>query len=216
VLPEPKAFALFLAAALALLLTPGPAVLFIVARSVELGRKAGLVSALGAATGTLFHIAAAALGLSALLLSSALAFSVVKWLGAGYLVWIGLRILLGRGNGETPAARAPRAPLSQVYRQAVVVNLLNPKTALFFFAFLPQFVDPARGMVAAQLATLGAIFALLGVVTDSLWALAAGSIAGRLRRNPRLARRQRWIVGTTYLALGVAAAIADSGRAKSP
>ena len=177
-LPDSRGLALFLAAALVLLLTPGPAVLFIVARTVERGRRAGLVSALGAATGTLFHIAAAALGLSALLLSSALAFSVVKYLGAAYLILLGLRTLLSRDAEAASAVEAPSAaPLWQIYRQAVLVNVLNPKTALFFFAFLPQFVDPKGGAVPAQFAPLGAIFALWGLVTDRLYARAAGSDA---------------------------------------
>jgi threonine/homoserine/homoserine lactone efflux protein len=206
---------LFLAAALVLLLIPGPAVIFIVARSVERGRRAGLVSALGAASGSLFHIAAAALGLSALLLSSALAFSVVKYLGAAYLIVLGLRTLLSREVEAAPEAReASTTPLAQIYRQAVLVNVLNPKTALFFFAFLPQFVDPRRGAVPAQFVTLGAIFAVMGLTTDSLYALAADSVARRFRESGRFARGRRWIIGSTYLALGVVAAVSDGGRSK--
>jgi threonine/homoserine/homoserine lactone efflux protein len=214
-LPDPRGLALFLAAALVLLLIPGPAVIFIVARSVERGRGAGLVSALGAASGTLFHIAAAALGLSALLLSSALAFSVVKSVGAAYLIVLGLRTLLSREVETAPDAReSSTTPLAQIYRQAVLVNVLNPKTALFFVAFLPQFVDPRRGAVAAQFLTLGAIFAAMGLATDSLYALAAGSAARRFRESRRFARGRRWIIGSTYLALGVVAAVSDGGRSK--
>jgi threonine/homoserine/homoserine lactone efflux protein len=215
-LPEPRSLALFLAAALVLLLTPGPAVLFIVARTVERGLRAGLVSALGAASGTLFHIAAAALGLSALLLSSALAFSIVKYLGAAYLIVLGLRTLLAREDEASAPAAAdfPATPLGQIYRQAVLVNVLNPKTALFFFAFLPQFVDPRRGSVPAQFVTLGAIFAGMGLVTDSLYALAAGTAARRFRESGRFARARRWLIGSTYLSLGLAAAVSDAGRSK--
>jgi threonine/homoserine/homoserine lactone efflux protein len=213
-LPDARALALFVAAALVLLLTPGPAVLFIVARTVERGRRAGLVSALGAATGTLVHIAAAALGLSALLLSSALAFSIVKYLGALYLIVLGLRTLFAReAEAEAADEPTPSTPMSQIYRQAVLVNVLNPKTALFFFAFLPQFVDPRRGSVPAQFVTLGAILAVMGLATDSLYAVAAGTAARRFRES-RYARRRRWIIGSTYLALGVAAAVSGAGRSK--
>ncbi|HSD83688.1 MAG TPA: LysE family translocator, partial [Anaerolineae bacterium] len=139
----------FLLAALILLLTPGPAVLYIVARSLDQGRLAGLVSVLSIEVGNSVHVLAAALGLSALLLSSALAFSVVKYLGAAYLIYLGLRRLLSRDAAQ-PTATLQRQSLRRIFRQGVVVAVLNPKTALFFLAFLPQFVDPARGSAAAQ------------------------------------------------------------------
>ena len=181
VIPDPASLAVFAAAAIALLLTPGPAVLYIVARSVEQGRLAGLVSVCGIVTGTMVHVLAATLGLSALLASSALAFGVVKYAGAAYLVYLGVRRMLA--PSEAPAARAalPRRALSRLYRDGFVVNLLNPKTALFFLAFLPQFVDPARGAVGFQVAFLGLLFALMGLASDGLYALAAGT-AGEIGR----------------------------------
>ena len=170
----------FLVAALILLLTPGPAVLYIIARSVDQGRVAGLVSVLSIETGNLCHVLAAALGLSAILLSSTLAFTVVKYLGAAYLVYLGLRRLLTRGQAHE-ATMLPRQSLRRIYSQGVMVAVLNPKTALFFFAFLPQFVDPSRGSVTAQLLTLGCLFVLMAVVTDGLYALLAGSVGQWLK-----------------------------------
>src|ERR1700741_3833309 len=167
VIPNDTSIGVFAVAAILLLLTPGPAVLYIVARSVEQGRVAGLASVCGITTGTLVHVLAAALGLAALLASSALAFAVVKYAGAGYLIYIGIRRILSRGEAPAAEVELPRRSLGRLYRDGFVVNLLNPKTALFFLAFLPQFVDPTRGMVAFQIAFLGLLFALLGFVSDT-------------------------------------------------
>jgi threonine/homoserine/homoserine lactone efflux protein len=203
--------ALFVLASVVLLVTPGPAVLYIVARSVEQGRLAGLVSALGIHVGTLVHVSAAALGLSALLVSSALAFNTVKYLGAAYLVYLGLRRLLGRA---APAAGRPAPPrsLARLFGDGVVVNVLNPKTALFFLAFLPQFVDPARGAPALQVVLLGVVFIGLGVVSDGLWALAAGTAGQWLRRDGRVWRAERYVTGGVFVGLGLTAALAGDGR----
>ncbi len=146
---ELSALAVFVTAAFVLLITPGPAVLYIVARSVDQGWLAGIVSVLGTGVGTLFHVVAAALGLSALLLSSVLAFNIVKYLGAAYLMYLGIRKLLIRD--PLHQLETHHQPLSSIFYQGMLVNLLNPKTALFIFAFLPQFVDPVRGSVAAQI-----------------------------------------------------------------
>jgi threonine/homoserine/homoserine lactone efflux protein len=204
---------LFLAAATALLLTPGPAVLYIVTRSVHQGRRAGLVSALGVGVGTLVHVAAASIGLSALLASSALAFSVVKYLGAAYLLFLGVRRLLDREGADAAESRPKAARLSQVFAQAILVNILNPKTALFFLAFLPQFVDPARGGAAGQILFLGLLFTAMGVASDSGWALLAGTAAGWLGARPQVACARRYVTGGVYVGLGVATALAGS-RAK--
>ena len=207
-MPDAPTFALFVAAALVMLVVPGPSVLYIVARSVEGGRTSGLISVLGIQTGALVHIAFAALGLSAILASSAVAFSVVKWLGAAYLVWLGLRRIFG-GDEEEDVTIEPER-LSRVYLQGVVVNVLNPKTALFFLAFLPQFVDPARGAAWTQVLLLGATFVVLALCSDGLYALLSGTAGGWLRRRMKEAsfrRGQRFLSGGVLIALGAAAAV---------
>lgn len=211
VLPEWSSLGLFAIAALVLLLTPGPAVLYIVTRSIDQGRRAGLVSVLGVHVGTLAHILAAAAGLSALLAASATAFGVVKYLGAAYLIYIGVRRLRDRASIVAPEAAKPRA-LRRAFLDGVVVNVLNPKTALFFLAFLPQFVTEGRGHVGEQVITLGVVFVLLGAVTDSLYALTAGSASRWLRGRPRFLAGERWITGGLYISLGVAAALSSSHR----
>jgi threonine/homoserine/homoserine lactone efflux protein len=201
---------LFITAALILLFIPGPAVLYIVARSVEQGRRAGLASASGIATGTLAHVLAATLGLSALLLSSAIAYSAVKYAGAFYLLYLGIKKFRERPAMEDEARRVPALPLRRIYAQGIWVQVLNPKTAIFFFAFLPQFVNPARGHVSLQFFVLGMIFILLGLSSDSVWALTAGSAAGWLRQNRSFIRNERYISGTVYLGLGMATAVSGS------
>jgi threonine/homoserine/homoserine lactone efflux protein len=190
---------------------PGPAVLYIVARSIHEGRRAGLVSVLGIHVGTLAHIAAATLGLSALVLSSAVAFTVVKIAGAVYLIGLGLWTLFSN-RAEQEVTLGGEANLRRAFAQGIVVNVLNPKTALFFLAFLPQFVDPNAPHPAVQIAFLGVLFALLGLVTDSLWALAAGTASGMLRRSRRFLKTQKYVAGTVYIGLGVATALAGSAE----
>ena len=210
-MPDVPTFALFVAAALALLLVPSPAVIYVVARSVEGGRLTGLISVLGVELGTLLHVVFAAAGLSAIVVSSAVAFSVVKWLGAAYLVWLGLRQILGRDGGDQ------EAPLSgsgenrlRVFSQSVLVQVLNPKVALFFLAFLPQFVDPSRSAAWTQVVVLGTTLATLGLFTDGLYALLGGT-AGEWIRKQRvgagLRRARRYVTGGVYIALGAVAAI---------
>lgn len=206
-MPDPTLWGLFVVASVVLLLTPGPAVLYIVARSVEQGRAAGLVSVLGIHLGTIAHVTAAAVGLSALILSSALAFAIVKYLGVAYLIWIGIRTLMAKDPApEAPVV--PAAPLHRAFRDGFVVNLLNPKTAIFFLAFLPQFVDPARGALHWQILVLGLTFMGLGIVSDGMFALLAGAAGDFLRRNRRFLRLQRWFAGTSFIGLGLTAALA--------
>jgi threonine/homoserine/homoserine lactone efflux protein len=212
VTPNATAVGLFSASAILLLLTPGPAVLYIVARSVEQGRIAGLVSVCGITTGTLVHVLAAALGLSALLATSALAFGIVKYLGAGYLIYIGVRRILARTDMLASQKMLPRRSLERVYRDGFLVNLLNPKTALFFLAFLPQFVDPSRGAVATQVAFLGLLFTLMGLTSDALYALVAGTAARWVKRSGRHWRWERFVTGGVFIGLGVTAAFAGNGR----
>jgi len=197
--------AVFIGAALALLVAPGPAVMYIVAQSIDGGRLAGIVSVLGIAFATFFHIGAAALGLSAILVSSALAFSVVKYLGAAYLIYLGVRKLTER-EAPLKLEHVERQPLHHIFRQGVVVNLLNPKTALFFFAFLPQFVDPARGAAWMQVVLLGMIFTMLAVMSDSIYALLAGTMGTWIRRSRGLQRGLKYFSGGVYITLGVATA----------
>jgi threonine/homoserine/homoserine lactone efflux protein len=205
----PARLPLFVAASLALTLTPGPAVLFIVARSLGQGRRSGLLSVAGIGLGNAVHAVATALGLAALLASSPLAFSVVRWLGAGYLVLLGARKLLGDG----PAALAPDAgaPAGRaVVRQAFTVAVLNPKTALFFLAFLPQFADPRAGALPAQILLLGAIFVGVAVATDTIYAFVAGGVGAWLGRHPGFGRAERWVSGIVYVGLGVAAELSGA------
>ena len=211
-MPDAATFGLFVAAALALLLVPGPAVFYIVACGVEGGRVAGLVSCLGGEGGILAHAAFAAVGLSAVPASSATAFAVVKWLGAAYLIWLGLKRLLGRDEEDAPAAVEPE-PLSRLFSQGVIVQVLNPKVALFFLAFLPQFVDSSRGDAWMQILVLGATLAVLGLLTDGLYALLGGTASAALRRRGgRFRRVQRYFSGGIYLALGAASAASGSGK----
>jgi threonine/homoserine/homoserine lactone efflux protein len=206
-LPDSSTLLLFGAAALALILVPGPAVLYIVAQSIDRGRLAGFVSALGISVGGLVHVTAATIGLSSLLVSSATAFAVVKYAGAAYLVGLGLHTLLVRRE-EAPVGLPRERRLRRRFLQGVVVNVLNPKTALFFFAFLPQFVDPDRGSAALQLGVLGLVFVGLAVVCDSAWALAAGTASDRLRGSRRFLAVQRYVSGSVFVGLGAFTAVA--------
>ena len=210
-MPALSTVALFLLAALGLLLIPGPSVLYIITRSVAQGRRAGLASVLGVELASITHVAAAALGLSALLLTSAVAFSVVKYLGAAYLIYLGVRTFLAREKSQQAQAPAPKS-FSQLFAQGFLVNLLNPKTALFFYAFLPQFVNPVRGPVAGQILLLGALFVLLASCTDCLYALLGSTVGRWLTRNARFRPIRRYVTGSIYIVLGVTAAVAGSEK----
>jgi threonine/homoserine/homoserine lactone efflux protein len=196
----------FLLAALILLLTPGPAVLYIVARSLDQGRLAGFVSVLSIEIGNFVHVLAATLGLSAILVSSALAFSIVKYLGAAYLIYLGLRRLFTRESPNQPTT-VQKKSLGLIFRQGVLVAILNPKTALFFFAFLPQFVDSSKGAITLQLFTLGCLFVSMAVITDGLYAMLAGTAGRWLKGTRSFLRVERYAVGSVYLGLGVMAAL---------
>jgi len=212
VTPGAANLGLFVGAALVLLLVPGPAVLYIVARSVEQGRLAGFVSDLGIHAATLVHVLAAALGLSALLASSALAFNVVKYVGAAYLVWLGLKKIFGRVESPDITVASNRTPYTQLFREGFIVNLFNPKTALFFLAFLPQFVDVSRGHIATQIVFLGLLFTLLGLVTDGCYALAAGTAGRWLKRSRVYLRFERYVSGVLLIGLGLTAALAGNNK----
>lgn len=208
---DPAKLLLFLTAATVLIVTPGPAVLYVVTRSIAQGRPAGIVSVLGVGVGNLGHAIAAALGLSAVLASSALAFSVLKYVGAAYLIWLGVRKFRAPAADVQEASFRPER-LAAVFRQGLLVGVLNPKTALFFLAFLPQFASPERGSVPAQLFVLGAIVAAMGMVTDSCYALLSGTFAAWLKRRRSFLRHERYVSGTVYCGLGLATAFSGSGR----
>jgi threonine/homoserine/homoserine lactone efflux protein len=212
VIPSGQNLLLFAGAALVLLLIPGPAVLYVVARSVAQGRKAGIVSVLGIHTATLIHIAAAALGLSVLVLSSALAFNIVKYAGAAYLIWLGLRKLFGPAEAVGLNGELQRYSHARLFRDGFLVNLLNPKTALFFLAFLPQFVDVGRGHVAMQITILGLMLAVLGVCTDSAYALLAGTVGAWLKRSRGYVKFERYGSGVLFVGLGVTAALSGTKK----
>lgn len=199
--------AVFLAASLVLALTPGPAVLFIVARSMQGGRAAGLVSAAGIAIGSLIQVTLASFGLSALFFASATAYQVVRWLGAAYLVYLGIRTLTDRRPGAPSLPDRATERLRPVFRAGLFVNLLNPKTALFFLSFLPQFVVTDRGPAWAQTMAFGAIFIAIAACTDSLYALLSGSLRSLLSERGALKLLGRWVSGGIYLALGIVAAV---------
>ncbi|MEV4572701.1 LysE family translocator [Nonomuraea jabiensis] len=199
-MPEISTLAAFCAATLVLLVVPGPAVLYIVTRSVSQGRAAGVVSVLGVHTGSLVHIAAAALGLSALLAASATAFTIVKYVGVAYLLWLGVRKLMQREEGEQALELRVQSK-RRLFWEGFVVNVLNPKTALFFLTFLPLFTDPDAGPVGPQILLFGMLWLLLGMASDGAYAMLSSALAGRLRASARVRRRMNVGSGLVYLGL---------------
>jgi threonine/homoserine/homoserine lactone efflux protein len=215
-MPEFTTLIAFTLAVLVLVAIPGPNHLYIVTRSLAQGRRAGLASAFGIETGTLVHVAAAAVGVSAIINSSAVAFTVVKYLGAGYLIFLAIRALLDRDQGLDSAGEpVANARLRRVYAEGIVVNVLNPKVALFFLAFLPQFVDAQRGSTALQILILGLVLWVVATASDVIYALVAGGLGAWLRARPAFVRRQRYVTGGVYLSLGVVAALAGGERRTS-
>ena len=210
-MPDLSHFTFFVVAAIMLNAIPGPAVLYIVTRSIDQGRAAGLMSVLGVAVGSMVHVTAAALGLSALLLSSSIAFESVKYLGAAYLIFLGVQKFVKREDTSERIEREVPGTF-QIFYQGVLANTLNPKTALFFFAFLPQFVNVSRGSVALQILFLGLTFTLLGICSDGTWALLASSLGDKLKRSTSFLRGWRYVAGSVYLGLGLATAFSGSRK----
>jgi threonine/homoserine/homoserine lactone efflux protein len=208
---SPSTLSVFVLAALGLLVIPGPAVLYIVTRSAAQGRRAGLASVLGIELGSLVHSIAAAIGLSAILTTSALAFTIVKYVGSAYLIYLGIRTLMTKTD-TAEERNSPSRTYMQLFGKGFLVNLLNPKTALFFYAFLPQFVDPSRGTAVQQILFLGALFVILATCTDSTYALIGSSVGKFITRWPNYRKFQRYITGGIYIALGVAAATSGHGK----
>lgn len=211
-MPDSTPFFVFLAAATLLAITPGPGIFYVLTRTLQGGRGAGLASTFGTAVGGLGHVVAAALGLSALLATSALAFGFVKYAGAAYLLYLGIRTLRQR-NEDQPLDAGPPATLAygQTFRQGVITEVLNPKTALFFLAFIPHFVDPSRALVP-QFVLLGAISVTLNTAADVVVAWVAGPIGLWLQRSTRLRRGQRRATGWALIGLGAYVAVADTGK----
>jgi threonine/homoserine/homoserine lactone efflux protein len=196
----------FVVSAVALMLVPGPSMLFLLARGIGEGRRVAVISAFGVETATAVFVAATAVGLTAVVASSVTLFATVRYVGAAYLIYLGVRTL--RAGRDLPLASRPApARPGRAYRQAFFVGISNPKVALFFLAFFPQFIDTHRGPAAYQVLVLGSVFVVLGLGFDLCYGLAAGTIGRLLRRRPVLARRQRYVTGLIYLGLGGSAAL---------
>jgi threonine/homoserine/homoserine lactone efflux protein len=202
-------------AATLLIIVPGPNVIYIITRGIEQGRRAAIVSSLGVQTGMLFHIAAAMLGLSALVMSSEVVFHTVKYAGAAYLIWMGWRSIRAIPTDLNIPTHVARVPLRRLFTQGLIINVLNPKVGLFFLAFLPQFIDPGRGAAATQVLVLGTVFVTIAVLSDGVYALASGAIGDWLKKRAAIARQRGRFSGAIYVALGAFAAISGSGSAKS-
>lgn len=207
-MPDTASFFAFLVAALILLLIPGPGVLYVIARSVTQGQRAGLVSVLGLSTGALVHVAAATVGLSAILLTSATAFGVVKALGAAYLIYLGIRALMTR-QSATSAEKPISRPTGRLFVDGVLISVLNPKIAIFFLAFLPQFVDPQTGSATAQILFLGISYVGLALLTDGAYALVASRLSQAFGRRVLQGSIPRYGSGAVYIGLGVSTALVD-------
>ncbi|MBK7142196.1 MAG: LysE family translocator [bacterium] len=205
---ESSQLAIFMAATLALNLTPGPDMLYTATRSLGQGRRAGIASALGIGAGTIVHIIAATLGLSAVLSYSAFTFMAIKYLGAAYLIYLGIKTFRSKAQLHL-GKNVAKESLSRIFWQGVLTNILNPKVALFFLSFLPQFVDPERGSVGLQLATLGVMFDLSGVTVLLVIAIAVGHASSWLENSPTFLKVQKWFTGSVFIALGARLALAD-------
>lgn len=201
-MPEWSSLSLFIGASLLLVSFPGPNTIFIVTRSVHQGTRAGIVSSLGVQAGTLAYVLAAASGLSAILLSSAVLFNVLKYAGAVYLLFLGFRTLLAKAESQS-SYPVEGTTSGRLFSQGVLVNLLNPKTGVFIFAFLPQFVELSRDGVAMQIMILGVVLMALGTLSDVTYVLFAGGVGKRLRQKSRSFRALKYSAGSVYLGLGL-------------
>jgi threonine/homoserine/homoserine lactone efflux protein len=205
----------FFVAAFVLLVVPGPSVLYVSARGISQGRGAAILSVCGVAVGSLLLVVITAAGLAALVASSVIVLTVVKYLGVAYLIFLGVKTFLNRGSDvETPAQQRPQSAF-RVVGQGAIVEMSNPKAALFFVAFLPQFVDPGRGHAWLQLLILGGLYVAMGLVTDTAYAVASGSVAQFLQRRPRLVSKQRFVAGGVYIVLGIVAGLSGSSSRAS-
>ncbi len=208
-MPDGSTVLIVALASLVLVVIPGPAVIYILTRSVSQGRTAGMVSAVGVNLGSAIHVVAAVAGLSLLLASSAYAYTIVKWLGVAYLAWIGVRTLL-TDDTEFTSPEMDRHSLRRIFTQGILVNVLNPKVAIFFLAFLPQFIDQNGANPALQTFVLGMTLVTIGLISDSVYALIGGGLGDWFRRLPGAARATRLTAGITYLALASLAAVSGN------
>jgi len=209
-MPDTTQLVLFIGAATVLLFIPGPAVIYIVARSIGQGRRAGMVANLGISAGTMFHVAAAALGLSVLLASSVTAFNIMRYAGALYLVYLGVREFFTNAEDDKSDPEK-NTGLKGIFFESMIVNLFNPKLALFMFAFLPQFVSPSGGNAAIQITVLGALLIVLGLFSNSVYVFLAGGVRTWMSEKGRVLAGKKYLTGTVYLALGMITAF-SGGR----
>lgn len=192
----------YLAILLGFVLIPGPAVLLTLARATRSGTRVGLATGVGIAAGDFVHTIFAAVGISAIVMASALLFTIVKYLGAAYLVYLGLKAIFKKVNPNMPVS-VKTLDAKTAFRQAIILEILNPKSAMFFLAFLPQFVNPANGSIALQLTTLGLLFVFMGLLSTTVVAISAGRIGRFFQRNPIVMRWQDKVVGSIYCGLGI-------------
>lgn len=211
-MPDATAFGLFLSAAFLLAVTPGPGIFYVLTRSLKGGRSEGYASSFGTAIGGLFHVMAAALGLSAILSTSAVAFTIVKYAGAAYLIYLGIRAILAPEELPSDAVE-PASNFKNVFYQGILTEALNPKTAIFFLAFIPQFINP-DGIIVTQFILLGSISVLMNTTADIIVATMAGPIGSQLKKHAYLRRTQRYVTGTCLIALGAFVAVSggESGE----
>ena len=208
-MPSIESLALFALAAAVMNIAPGPSNLYVMSRSLAQGPRTGLVATAGLATGSLFHVCVTALGLAAILRYSPLLYAVVKLGGAAYLVFLGLRLLLSKSTDVAATSTVGQRRHGRIFRESVVVEILNPKTALFFLAFLPQFADPVAGPLAPQLLLLGVIVTMTAIPCDAFVALAAGAAARAMARQPLYRRLQNWLSGSVLVGLGAYVAVSE-------
>ena len=208
-MPSFEAIILFTTAAVAITLCPGPSMAYVMSRSIGQGRSAGCFSALGLATGLLLHTIAASMGLSVVFVCSPLIYIIVKYLGAAYLLYLGMQMFLSGKNERDPQAPPPKSDKFRVYGQGVITEILNPKTALFYLSFLPQFVDPFQGHPGLQMFILGCILLLTALSMDLFIAVTGGAMSEWFTRNPVFKKGQQWLAGTVLIGLGIRLAISE-------
>lgn len=208
-MPSFETLMIFTTAAIAITLVPGPSMLYVASRSIVHGRTAGIWSALGLATGLFIHTVSASLGLSAILVYFPPVFFIIKYLGAAYLIYLGIQML--RTNKRSPLSREKIPELNhvRVYGQGVITEILNPKTALFFLSFLPQFIDPVQGSSTTQMMILGGILVFTALVADLFIAISGGALSRSMLAQPLVQKIQNWLAGTVLIALGLRLAISE-------